>query len=490
MRVLRRIPLSARLLVITLVLLAIGLVATTAVVVASLRGPLVNRVDGQLRAGGELLSRFPPDTLDTLGKASLGKPANTSGLLDLVTDTHITYLSSDGRAERVVRLGSAGTAPDPGLPGFDASTAARSGQAPFDLESGTGTTWRVLVLPAKYQGADGVTVVYAASLADVDAIVGRVRTNCYLIGSALLVLLSLLGFFALRAGLRPLRQIEATSAAIAAGEPGRRVPDIAAPTTEVGSLAATMNGMLDRIDEAAAARAASEARTRRFVADASHELRTPLAGISGSTELYRMGALPWRADVDRTMDRIERESRRLERLVDDLLLLARFDDADPTALRLEPMDLRAVAVDALHDLRALDPSRPVTLTGPGGGPVGPAPVLGDEARLRQVVTNLVGNAVRHTPEGTAVRVGVGAVDGRAVVEVADDGPGLTAEQAERVFERFYRADASRTRADGGGAGLGLAIARSLVGAQGGDLLVTATPGEGAVFTMALPARPA
>jgi two-component system OmpR family sensor kinase len=256
----------------------------------------------------------------------------------------------------------------------------------------------------------------------------------------------------------------------------------------VGSLAATVNGMLDRIEEASAARAASEARTRRFVADASHELRTPLAGISGSAELYRMGALPDRADVDRTMDRIERESRRLERLVDDLLLLARFDEADPTAVRLEPMDLRAVAVDALHDLRALDPTRPVALTGPAGGPIGPAPVLGDEARLRQVVTNLVGNAVRHTPAGTAVRVGVGTVDGCAVIEVADDGPGLTREQADRVFERFYRADPSRSRADGGGAGLGLAIARSLVLAQGGRLAATATPGAGAVFTVVLPAR--
>ncbi|WNV89421.1 HAMP domain-containing sensor histidine kinase [Umezawaea sp. Da 62-37] len=480
MTVLRRVPLSARLLVITLVLLAVGLVATTAVVVASLRGPLVDRVDSQLRAGGELLSRVPPQALAAFGDAT---PGDASEVLELVTAMHVTYLSADGLAAGTFRLGG-DVASD--LPAFDAATAARTGR-PFDVSP----SWRVLVLPARYQGAgQGDVVVFASSLDEVEAIVGGVRTNCYLIGSALLVLLSLLGFFALRAGLRPLRQIEATSTAIAAGEPGRRVPDIAAPTTEVGSLAAAMNGMLDRIDEAAAARAASEARTRRFVADASHELRTPLAGISGSTELYRMGALPERADVDRTMDRIERESRRLERLVDDLLLLARFDEADPTALRMEPMDLRAVAVDALHDLRALDPTRPVSLTGPGGGPVGPAPVLGDEARLRQVVTNLVGNAVRHTPAATAVRVGVGTVDGRAVVEVADDGPGLTAEQAERVFERFYRADASRTRADGGGAGLGLAIARSLVAAQGGDLLVTTTPGAGAVFTMALPARPA
>ncbi|MEO6091381.1 MAG: HAMP domain-containing sensor histidine kinase [Umezawaea sp.] len=478
MTVLARIPLSARLLVITLVLLAVGLVATTAVVVASLRGPLVNRVDGQLRAGAELLSRLPPPTLEALRSTTA---AGLVGMLDLVTDVHVVYRFADGRPDQVLRLGSVDTRPAPDLPAVDPAAA---GAGPFDAGR-----WRVLVVPARYQGGDGVTIVFAGSLAEVDAIVDRVRRNCYLIGSALLALLSVLGFFALRVGLRPLRRIEEASAAIAAGDGGSRVPEVAAPSTEVGSLAATVNGMLDRIEEASEAKAASEARTRRFVADASHELRTPLAGISGSTELYRMGALPERADVDRTMDRIERESRRLERLVDDLLLLARFDEADPTAVRLEPMDLRAVAVDALHDLRALDPTRPVTLTGPGGDPVGPAPVLGDEARLRQVVTNLVGNAVRHTPAGTAVRVGVGTVDGCGVIEVADEGPGLTREQADRVFERFYRADSSRSRADGGGAGLGLAIARSLVLAQGGRLAVTATPGAGAVFTVVLPARP-
>ncbi len=475
-----RIPLSARLLVITLVLLAIGLVAAGALVLASLRAPLVHRVDGQLRAGAELLSRLPPQTVEVLRE---GASRNSNAdVLDLVTDVHVVYSFADGRPDRVFRVGPSGAEPDPGPPAFD--VGAGDGK-PFD--SGR---WRVVVVPGRYQGADGVTMTFAASLAEVDAIVDRVRVNCYLIGSALLALLSVLGYFALRAGLRPLRQIEATSAAIAAGDAGRRVPAVAAPSTEVGSLAATVNGMLDRLDEAATARAESEARTRRFVADASHELRTPLAGISGSTELYRMGALPDREDVDRTMDRIERESRRLERLVDDLLLLARFDEADPTALRLEPMDLRAVAVDALHDLRALDPSRPVALTGPGGGPVGPAPVLGDEARLRQVVTNLVGNAVRHTPAGTAVRVGVGTVDGCGVVEVADEGPGLSEEQVELVFERFHRADGSRSRVEGGGAGLGLAIARSLVLAQGGRLTATATPGEGAVFTMVLPARTA
>lgn len=221
---------------------------------------------------------------------------------------------------------------------------------------------------------------------------------------------------------------------------------------------------------------------RRFVADASHELRTPLAGIRGFAELHRMGALP---DTDRAMDRIEAEAVRMGGLVEDLLMLARLDEERP--LDPAPMDLRTLAVDALHDLTALDPGRPVSLTGPDGtGAPQPAPVLGDEARLRQVVTNLVGNAVKHTPSGTAVRIGVGSVDGRCLLEVSDQGPGLTADQAGQVFERFYRVDASRSRGEGGGAGLGLAIASALVHAHGGTLVLETTPGSGAAFRVELP----
>jgi two-component system OmpR family sensor kinase len=218
------------------------------------------------------------------------------------------------------------------------------------------------------------------------------------------------------------------------------------------------------------------------VADASHELRTPLAGINGFAQLYRMGG----AEVEATMDRIERESLRLTALVDDLLLLAQVDERG-VALRRAPMDLRTLAADALHDLRALDPAREVTLTGLGGsdGP-SPAPVEGDEARLRQVVSNLVGNAIAHTPAGSPVRIGVGTSSGRSVLELADAGPGLPPEVASRVFDRFYRADTSRNRDQGGGAGLGLAIAWSLVTAHGGEVTVDTRAGEGATFRVSLP----
>ncbi len=325
----------------------------------------------------------------------------------------------------------------------------------------------------------------AVSREDIDTTVNRLRTAFLAIGGVVLLVIAALGFFAVRTGLRPLRRIEEGAQLIAAGELSHRMPALPA-NTEVGRLSIALNGMLAQIEAAFAARAESEGRMRRFVADASHELRTPLAGIRGFAELYRMGALPAEADVRRTMGRIENEAIRMGTLVEDLLVLARLDEERP--LDLAPMDLRTLAADALHDLTALDPSRPVALTGPAGsGPPGPAPVLGDEARLRQVVTNLVGNAVKHTPPGTPVRIGVGHEGGLCLLEVADAGPGLTADQAALVFHRFYRVDASRSRNDQrGGAGLGLAIATALTHAHGGALTLHTTPGTGATFRLELP----
>ncbi|MDT7798495.1 MAG: two-component system, OmpR family, sensor kinase, partial [Actinomycetota bacterium] len=334
-------------------------------------------------------------------------------------------------------------------------------------------------------GWDG-TVLAAAPRTEADATIAQLRSSSLIGGAVLLVLLTAVGWFALGRGLRPLRRIEHTAAAIAEGDLTRRVPVLASPGTEIGHLAASLNTMLGQLERAFADRSASEARMRAFVSDVSHELRTPLFGIKGSTELYRMGALPERADVDEVMSRIDRDATRLTALTEDLLLLAQLDEAPEGQLDRAPMDLRTLAGDARHDLRALDPTRPVELTGPGGtGLPGPAPVHADEARLRQVVTNLVGNAAAHTPPGTPVRIGVGTVGGRAVLEVADQGPGLSAAQAGRVFDRFYRADRARTRSGGADAGLGLAIARSLARAHGGDVELDTALGEGACFRLTL-----
>ena len=454
----RRLSLRARVLLIAMTLLVTGMVASDAVVLVALRKPLVERVDLLVTIAAGVLSNLPEPLLDRLASSG-SMPANTP-----VSDFYLAYLRPDGSTSVALHGPSV-----PKLPTLDrAAVDARRGQG-FEVPG-----WRVLAVPAR--SGDG-SVVVAGALSQVDATMTRVRLLCLGVGGGLLVLLAGVGWFWVRAGLRPLRDIEETAAAIAGGDLSRRVPYAAAPGTEVGRLTTSLNGMLTQIESAVAARARSEERLRRFVADASHELRTPLAGINGFAQLYRMGG----AEVGAAMDRIERESSRLTDLVDDLLLLAQLDERG-LELNLQPMDLRTLAVDALHDLRALDPTRPVILTGLGAiVEPSPAPMRGDEARLRQVVSNLVGNAIAHTPAGTPTRVGVGSRDGRAVLELSDDGPGLPPDQARQVFERFYRADTSRARDHGGGAGLGLAIVWSLVTAHDGTVEVDTSPGAGATF---------
>ncbi|GAB7038526.1 MULTISPECIES: sensor histidine kinase [Catenuloplanes] len=430
--------LRGRLLAICLVLLAAGLLVSDAVAIGYLRRHLVDRVDTQLRMLAGIARAVP---VSPAGQELLAER------LDMVPELYVAA---------------------PGTPG-----------APFDLRHADrpyeSRGWRVLWSP-RPDGTGGVAV--GVRLTEVDATVHRMWLVTGGTAAVLLTVLTVAGWFAVQAGLRPLRRIEATAAAIAGGDLAHRVPVGARPRTEVGRLSASLNAMLEQLAAAFAARERSAERMRAFLGDVSHELRTPLFAIRGFTELYRMGGLPDRADVDRTMAHIARESGRLAALAEDLLLLARLDE--PGVLQVSPMDLRTVAADAYLSVRGLDASRPVTLTGPGGtGPPGSAPVAGDEARLRQVVTNLVGNAVAHTPAGTAVRIGVGTAGGEAVVEVADDGPGLTPDRAARVFDRFYRVTP-------GSAGLGLSIVHSLVAAHGGRVELVTAPGAGATFRVLLP----
>jgi two-component system OmpR family sensor kinase len=279
--------------------------------------------------------------------------------------------------------------------------------------------------------------------------------------------------------------VEQTAAAIAAGQLDRRVPE-RDPRTEVGRLSLALNGMLAQIqravassDSSAEAARTSEDRMRRFITDASHELRTPLTTIRGFAELYRQGAAN---DVEMLMSRIESESRRMGLLVEDLLLLARLDQQRP--LERHRVDLLAIASDAVHDAQSIaPPERKITMEvfdGPGT-----PEVLGDEARLRQVLGNLVANALQHTPESAGIKVRVGTDKDNAVLEVCDEGPGMSKEDAHRVFERFYRADSSRARASGG-TGLGLSIVDSLVFAHGGTVTVDTAPGQGCRFKVNLP----
>jgi two-component system OmpR family sensor kinase len=527
------LSLRSRLVLLALVLVLLGLAVSDTVVLGSVRGQLVQREDQQLQRYGEpLAARLGTDGVPAprfVRPGGDGRPWLPSQFV-------VAFAAADGTISDQFRLPVAAGDPQPLWPPMDAASLRAHLDKPFDVAADHGGgRWRVLIVPVSaagpgngsgHRGGAGRTptgagaastgstgtgtgstgtgtsgpaparardgsalpagVVVAASLDEVSSTTDHLSNAFLLIGGVVTALLGIAGWFAVRAGLRPLRQIEATAVQIAAGRPlSHRMPE-ASPRTEAGRLSTALNSMLAQIESAFAARAASEEQMRRFVADASHELRTPLAGIRGFAELYRMGALPDEADVKRTMARIESESVRLGGLVEDLLTLVRMDEQRP--VQLAPMDLRSLAVDALHDTTALDPSRPVSLTGPGGPGTapGPAPVLGDESRLRQVVTNLVGNAVAHTPPGTPVRIGVGTVDAHGVLEVSDAGPGLTAPQAARVFERFYRVDASRSRQAGGGAGLGLSIAAALITAHRGHVDLTTAPGEGATFRIRIP----
>lgn len=475
-----RFSLRTRLLLITAGLLLTGLGIIGTVLTGHLERYQLGRLDDQLGMMASIIATGPgtraPD-LERTADAALLEPA-----LDVFGDPYLVRLDRDGTPHGTIRSPQLDPA---SLPSLDDLRAVPTDGSATDLPAADRSArWRVVAQPAS--GGDG-TVIAAAPRTDIDATVAQIRASSLISGLVLLVTLTAVGWFALGRGLRPLRRVETTASAIADGDLTQRVPDLAVAGTEIGRLARSLNAMLGQLERAFADRAASEARMRTFVADVSHELRTPLFGITGTADLYRMGALPERADVDEAISSIRREAARLTALTEDLLLLAQLDEAPDGQLDRAPMDLRTLAGDARSILRALDPTRPVELTGPGGnGPPGPAPAHADEARLRQVATNLVGNATVHTPPGTPVRLGVGTFDGGAILEVADHGPGMTAAQADRVFERFYRADRSRSRSGGASAGLGLAIARSLARAHGGDIELTTALGEGARFRLVLP----
>jgi two-component system OmpR family sensor kinase len=249
--------------------------------------------------------------------------------------------------------------------------------------------------------------------------------------------------------------------------------------TEVGRLGTALNRMLDRLEQAFSEREASQERLRRFIADASHELRTPLASIRGYAELFRMGAASEPADVAKAMRRIEDESARMGVLVEDLLTLARLDEVRQAPHG--PVDVAAIARDAVDDARVTAPDRDIALR------VAPAAVTGDADQLRQVLANLLRNALVHTPAGTPIEVAVGADNGAVRLAVRDHGPGLPSDDSGALFERFWRAEGGRERGKDG-AGLGLAIVAGIVDAHDGTVSATNAPGGGASFEVRLPTR--
>lgn len=347
--------------------------------------------------------------------------------------------------------------------------SSQGGQAPYQV--------RVSRLVDGPLVVAGEYLVVATPLSDVQATMHSLFWTEFGVSAGALVLALLAGFWLVRLSLRPLEEMADTADEIAAGALDRRVPADGSET-EVGRLGSALNGMLARIEHAFSEKEASEARLRRFVADASHELRTPLTSIRGYAELFRRGADRRPEDLAKAMHRIEEEAARMGVLVDDLLLLARLDQGRPLAA--DPVDLAEVVTEAVEAARVVDPDRPISAE-----LVGEAQVVGDHDRLRQVVDNLLANVRLHTPPGTAARIRLRSAADRVVLEVEDSGPGIDPERLAKVFERFYRADGARTRASGG-AGLGLSIVQSIVEALGGSVRAENAPSGGALFRVVLP----
>lgn len=460
------LPLRVRLIALLVLLLLVALSLTSIATSAVMRRQLMDSVDRDLNAAAEpTASQVLTQLFNHRGE---GIPTNYA----------VRFMPTDGSSPFGVN--PTGERLHPDIPTLALNDPRVVNGTLFTVGSTDGEMrWRVV--PGQLRDGSA-TFAVAVPLRGVDTTIQRMLRFAILIGLAVIATCALLGWFGVRRAFRPLAQIEDTAAGIAGGDLTQRIPE---PTSkdEVASLARSLNAMLAQIEQSFAVREASEERMRQFVSDASHELRTPLAAVRGYAELFRQGAVTKPEDVAGAMRRIEDEAIRMGGLVEDLLLLTRLDSQRP--LEKGPVDLTVLAADAVQDARALDSTRQVRLLGLSGD-LQPTTIEGDEARLRQVVTNLVGNAVNHTPQGTDIEIAVGRDAGRAKLEVRDHGPGVDPVKARKVFERFYRADASRVRGNGGGNGLGLAIVAAIVSAHGGRVGVAATPGGGATFVVDLP----
>ncbi|GAA4255175.1 sensor histidine kinase [Dactylosporangium darangshiense] len=470
MRFIADVPLRVKLVaaVLTLVTMALLVIGVASALV--MRSSMIDKVDNQLRALSTTVSAERVARM-------------TTQQTDMTMPSNYMYFYWARDDDGSVHPMPVGVSPQnaPPLPS-DAQQVLDRLNEPYTVRAaGTHERWRVLITqPSNGGGAVGV----AENLSMVDSAVDELVAAELFIGAGVLVVIAAVGVTIVRTSLQPLREIERTAAAIAAGDLTRRVPE-SPPETEMGHLAAALNVMLGQIEGAFRVREASEDRMRQFIADASHELRTPLTTIRGFAELYRQGAAREPEDTSALLRRIEDEASRMGLLVEDLLLLARLDQERP--LSLADMDLRVIATDAASAARAVAPEREIDLEIERDEPI---EVNGDEARLRQVVGNLVTNALTHTPAGTPIELRLRRDGTDALIEVVDHGPGLTDEQAARVFERFYRVDKARTRRQAGGAhsgsGLGLAIVAALVAVHGGTVSVFVTPGGGATFQVRLP----
>lgn len=472
----KNLSLRTRLIISTIVLMTLGLVIADIAGVVLFRYFQLQQVDDQLQAP---FSATPSEQLESWLTQACAS-SSTGELAPLPTNFTVLALDADGQVTCRVPEPLADSVPLDLTPQQLSQAAATGTILTLVRKPVQVAAWRAKVIRLD----DGYAVL-ATSLAEADASVSRLGRISLSVGVIILGIAAGAVVAVVRIALRPLTRIEATAGQIAAGDLSQRI-DVGSTKTEIGSLASSLNSMLAQIEAAFAERDKTEDRLRRFVADASHELRTPLATIRGHAELVRQGVAHTPEEVTRVAGRIESEAIRMTSLVEDLLLLARLDTT--RVLERRPIDLLTLAVEAVNDTRVREPERPITISNPTGPPWREAPptVLGDDARLQQVLTNLLSNAVKHTPPGTPVEVEVGVRGEHVRLSIIDHGPGLRVGNEERVFERFFREDAGRGRGLGGGAGLGLSIAWTLVEKHDGTLRYAPTPGGGSTFEVEIP----
>lgn len=526
------VSLRTRITGVTVLLVTIGLLVAGIGTMTVLRTYLLDEVDRRIGSAAQGLGAIAPPWDTTCER--------TSG----PNSFFVAILDSDGS---LFCNNRSANSPQPVIGKLTVPEVVSLQNKPFTLWDNTHETqWRVVGVPYRVNGTTiAVSVVVGLNLADTNSIITRYTAIFLGFGLSVVILGAALTRLLVTSTFTPLREVEATAAAIADGDFSQRLPG-ATPNTEVGRLNRSLNTMLNRIDRAFADRAKTIEQMRRFVGDASHELRTPLVSVRGYAELYRMGALQKPEDVAQAMARIEKEAIRMGELVEDLLELARIDEARPG--QLQPVDLVPLAQDAAMDTMASSPERTVTVlvvepqpapaaeeiasapdaharvlstaaTGPIAfagatlarlrsrrarsvtpGPViepqhillkVPAVVLAEENKIRQVITNLIGNVIRFTPADSPIELAV-RVDAHrrvAMLDVVDHGEGVPSQIRDKIFQRFWRADTSRTR-ETGGSGLGLAIVSGIIASHKGTVEVLETPGGGATFRITLPLLPA
>jgi two-component system OmpR family sensor kinase len=464
-----------RLTVGVLVLSAIGFIGAGVGAQALLKDYLINQVDEQLLS-------VVNGTADRLDQAGIARDDDDDGrgpqaarattpLNRVPTSISVTVLDPFGNLVGGIGGDLNSNQVTDYVMGLLPGQVAAFGSKPFTIEA-PGADFRVAttVLPSSLG-----SVIVAQSLSDFDKTTRQIGIVFLIIGTLVLLFIALASRQVIKLSMKPLEKIEATAEKIAGGDLSARLENFE-PDTEVGRLSTSLNQMLSRIEESFAARTESESKLRRFVADASHELRTPLTSIRGFAELHRQGAVPEGEKTKELISRIEKESMRMGSLVEDLLMLARIDQS--REIVMADVDLSTLIKEAVTSAQVAGPEHPIT-----SEIAHDVHTQGDSDKIYQVVTNLLANARAHTPAGTAIHVATYSADDGTYVTVADKGPGLSAEDQQHIFERFYRVDTSRQRSSSDGSGLGLSIVDEVMKAHGGSVSVSSEPGNGATFTL-------